>query len=141
MISIVEGVEIPEQELQFTASRSSGPGGQYVNKVNSRVILGFPVFSSPSLTEEQKSRIAAHLHHRINQKGVLRLYCQRYRSQTANRRELLSRFADLLREALTEHPERKKTKIPRAVRERRLEGKKQRSEIKHSRKKSIVLED
>jgi ribosome-associated protein len=133
MIEITERLSIPEQEFTFTASRSSGPGGQHVNKVSSRVTLQFDVAASPSLSEAQKQRIMSRLATRTTKDGVLRVVAQAHRSQAANRRTAVERFATLLREALAETPPRRQTKIPPAVRQRRLTEKRRRGQLKQQR--------
>src|SRR5690349_17172329 len=90
VIVVTESLTIPESELTFSASRSGGPGGQNVNKVSSRVTLTFDVMQSPSLSEEQRQRIASRLQSRINKDGVLRVISQRTRSQEMNREDVLA---------------------------------------------------
>ena len=141
MIEINDRLEIPESELEFTASRSTGPGGQHVNKVSSRVTLHFDVASSPSLTETQRQRIFLRLPTRINKDGVLQMHAQKHRSQLANRREIMIRFADLLRGALEQRRPRKKTRPSRAADRRRLDGKKRRADLKQARSKRISHDD
>jgi ribosome-associated protein len=133
MIDILPGIAIPESELRFVASRASGPGGQNVNKVSSRITLLFDVAASPSLDDEQKAKIAQRLATRINRDGVLQVSSQRHREQGMNRAAALERFAGLLRDALTDAPPRRKTRVPRAAKKRRLEEKKKRGEIKAGR--------
>jgi ribosome-associated protein len=126
---------IPESELTFTFSRSGGPGGQNVNKVNTRATLYFDIRNSPSLSEEQKTLILERLDGRIDREGVMRVVSQRHRTQGENREEAAERFAELLRYALERRPSRKKTRIPFQTRQKRLEEKKQRSEVKRARGK------
>lgn len=133
MIAITPQLTIPLSELSFTTSRSSGPGGQNVNKVNSRVSLHFSVTTSPSLSTFQKSRIVTRLQSRINKEGVLQLHAQAERSQILNREALLNRFVALIGEALLVPKVRKKQAIPRRVREQRLEEKKYRGKLKKRR--------
>ncbi len=133
MIEVMAHLAIPESELTFTASRSSGPGGQHVNKVSSRVTLLFNVAASPSLSDEQKHRILTRLATRISKDGVLRVISQRHRSQMANRQAAVERFVALLREAHTPVPRRKKTTVSAAAKQRRLEEKKRRSRLKRQR--------
>lgn len=133
MIFITDGLAIPSEELVFTSSRSRGPGGQNVNKLSTRVNLQFNVLRSPSLTDDQKRRILLKLRTRISKDGVLRVSCQTSRSQAANRDGAVERFAELLRQALTPKPPRKRTSAPASARERRLEGKKRRSRLKAAR--------
>jgi ribosome-associated protein len=129
-----EDVPIPEGELVFKASRSSGPGGQNVNKLNTRVTVLFHVAGSPSLSEEQKQQVLSKLARRIDKEGVLHVAAQKHRSQEANRRAAVERLQQLVQEALQPVPVRRKTKAPAAARERRLQEKKQRSDRKQQRR-------
>ena len=130
MIAIIDGLEIPEHELDFAVSRSGGPGGQNVNKVSTRVTLRFNVDSSESLNSEQRRRIRSRLATRINKEGILQISSQRTRSQELNRADVLERFAELLREALHKEPPRIPTRVSRAAKIKRVEEKKKRTEIK-----------
>jgi ribosome-associated protein len=132
-LPIASGLAIPLAELSFETSRSSGPGGQNVNKVESRVTLLFLVASSPSLDERQRELVLARLRTRVSKAGVLRVSAQRHRSQAANREEAIGRFTELLRDALAEDPARRPTRPTRASRKRRLQGKRQRGELKRLR--------
>ena len=123
MIEVTKAVSIPESELRFTTTRSSGPGGQNVNKVETRVTLWFDVRGSQSLSPEQKGRVLRRLGTRINKEGVLRVVSQKTRNQAANRHLAVQRFIELLRAALRPRPARKKTDVPPAARQRRLEEK------------------
>ena len=138
MIQITEALSIPEEEVSFTASRSSGPGGQNVNKVNTRVTVSFDVQSSPSLSERQKRLIGRRLATRINRNGVLRIARQRHRSQSANRKEAVEHLIDLLSEALRERKPRRKTKISEAAKRSRHKEKVRRSELKRQRSKVAI---
>ena len=140
-VKITEKLSIPISELMFTACRSSGPGGQNVNKVNTRVTLWFDVVNSPSLSTRQKEMIRNHLPTRMNKEGVLRVVSQKYRSQAQNRNMTIERFVSLLHKALKEELPRKKMTISYAARHRRLEEKKHRSLIKHDRSKRISLDE
>ncbi len=133
MIEITDGVFISEEELVFKASRSGGPGGQNVNKVNTRVTLFFDVAGCKGLSEIHKQRILARLSTRANKDGVIRVVSQKFRTQKANRRAAVERFQELLRGALKTKPVRKKTKVPERARLRRLEEKKRRSMLKRQR--------
>ena len=133
MIPIMEGVSIPENEVSFTASRSGGPGGQNVNKVSSKVMLAFDVSGSSALSEEQKRIITAKLATRINKEGILQIVSQKTRSQELNRADVLMRFSDLLRRALTPQRPRVKTRVSGAAKRQRLEEKKKRALTKHAR--------
>jgi len=133
LITIVPGIEIPESELEFVASRSGGPGGQNVNKVSSRITLRFDVERSSALNPDQRRRIRAKLASRISKDGVLQVSSQRTRSQDLNREEALLRFTELLREAMHEERPRVKTKASRQSQEERLHEKRKRTEVKNSR--------
>jgi ribosome-associated protein len=141
MIEINRWLSIPESELRFSAARSSGPGGQHVNKVSTRVILEFDVEGSPTLSSSQRQRIRDRMGARLGRDGRLRLSCQRHRSQAANRREVVERFANLLREALKPRRRRLETKVPAAERRRRLEQKKQRGRVKQERRTPSTREE
>lgn len=141
MIVVTPTLSIPEQELQFHASRSSGPGGQNVNKVNTRVTLHFDVRRSPSLTTMQKSLIGRKLKTRINKEGVLYLYAQRAASQSLNRADVLEKFCCLLREALVTRKIRKETRISQRSIEKRLDQKKLRGRVKQLRNRPARVDD
>lgn len=134
MIRINDGVSIDENELLFEYARSSGPGGQNVNKVETKATLRFSLQSSTVLTDEQKELIRDRLPGRITKQDVLRVTCQRHRTREANRRECLDRFASLLADALAVDPERHPTRVPRREKQRRKENKKRRGKIKALRK-------
>ena len=140
-IEIRDGLSIPEGEVWFTASRSGGPGGQNVNKVNSRVTLWFDVAASPSLSAEQKRRILTRLATRVSGEGVLRVVSQNHRSQAANREAAVNRLARLLREALEPVKLRWETRVPRAAKRLRLEEKKHRARIKRDRSARKARDD
>ena len=127
-------VRIPLSELRFTFSRSSGPGGQNINKVSTRVTLFFNVAATPSLTAAQRRRVVSKLHTRIDSRGMLRVVCSRHRTQRANRQAAVERFAALLAEALAPRKPRIKTRVPRIAVVRRLVGKARRSETKRQRR-------
>jgi ribosome-associated protein len=134
-ITINERLAIPETELAFRFSRSSGPGGQHVQKSDTRVELLFDVAHSPSLAEEQRARILERLGNQIDGEGVLRVVSSATRSQLENRAEAVQRFQALLAGALRVHKRRKATKPSAAAREARLAEKKVRSQHKAARRK------
>lgn len=136
MIGINSRVDIPDEEIRFTFSRSGGPGGQNVNKVNSKVTLWFDVKNSPSLSGYQKNRISQRLASRISKEGVLQVTAMQYRTQKANRDDAVQRFTELLAAALVERKTRKKTRIAAGVKERRLQAKKRRGQLKSSRSRN-----
>lgn len=139
-IPIVPGLTIPGSEIRFETSRSSGPGGQHVNKVESRVAVLFDVHSSTALSAEQKGLIRSHLSTRMSKRGILRVVAQKHRSQAANRKEVIERFAGLLRDALEPATPRRTTKVPGMEKRRRLEDKKRRSEVKQKRRSPVDWE-
>ncbi|MHC4519243.1 MAG: alternative ribosome rescue aminoacyl-tRNA hydrolase ArfB, partial [Planctomycetota bacterium] len=135
MIQVDGHTAISEDELVFKASRSSGPGGQNVNKLNTRVTLFLDVATSAGFSDIQKERIRTALSTRVDKHGVLRVVSQKHRTQEANRRAAIERLRELLAEALKPQPVRKKTKVPARARERRLKDKKHRSALKSQRTK------
>ena len=130
---IDDTLEIPDAELSYATSRSGGPGGQNVNKLETKVTLRFDVAGSPSLSEEQRAKIRERLATRIGKDGVLQVSSQRHRTQAANKEAAELRFAELLRGALAEEAPRRPTKPSRAARQRRLEEKRRRSRRKRER--------
>jgi ribosome-associated protein len=134
MAQFNEKIIIPDDELICKFSRSAGPGGQNVNKLNTRVTLLFHVGGSRVLTVEQKHRITANLSSRISEDGFLTVISQKHRAQNANRIAAQKRLEELLTSALVVKRERKRTVIPYAVHQRRLKHKRRRSEIKQMRR-------
>jgi ribosome-associated protein len=132
-LTIADGIEIPDDELTFTASRSGGPGGQHVNKTSSKVTLRFDVAHAPSLPDDVRSRLLDVLGDRVGADGTVRVVCQASRSQFANRKTAEMRLAALLAAALVPEVPRVATKIPRAAKRRRVESKKHRGGIKRAR--------
>lgn len=130
---INEQLGIPLSELSFHFSRSSGPGGQHVQKTSTRVELRFDVAHSPSLTEEQRALILQRLGRYVDSSGTLHLTAQSERSQLQNRKEVITRFQTLMQLALRRRKRRKPTSPTRASRERRLREKRRRSEVKRMR--------
>lgn len=129
-IQVNRRLSIPRSELELTATRSGGPGGQHANTSSTRIQLAWDVRRSPSLTERRRELILSRLANRIDQDGVLHLAADTHRSQHRNREEVIERFAGLLAEALRPRKTRRKTRPTRASKERRLKKKKQRSRIK-----------
>jgi ribosome-associated protein len=140
-IEIGKGIFISEDELVFRFSRSGGPGGQNVNKVNTRVTVLFDVARTKSFSDVQKERILKRLATRTDKNGMIRAVSQRYRTQKANRKAAVERLEELLREALKKKAVRRETEVPEAVKRRRLEEKRRRSLLKKQRaEKSFELE-
>ena len=133
MIAITDEIYINENEIVVKVSRSGGPGGQNVNKVNTRVTLFFDVANCDTLSDAQKQRILDRLATRADKNGVLRVVSQKFRTQSANRTAALERLCRLLREALAPPPIRKRTRTPARAHEKRLEQKKRRSALKRLR--------
>ena len=128
-LDLGNGVLVPASLLRAATSRSGGPGGQNVNKVETKVTIEVDVDGLP-LSEEQKSLVRERLAGRISRLGVLRVTSQAERSQVANRDRALSRMEELLREALIVHAVRKKRRTSRAAKQRRLDEKKHRAVTK-----------
>lgn len=128
------------KELTFRTSKSSGAGGQHVNKVETRVELLFDVNASEVLSGVEKHLVWENLANRINSEGILLLANDTERSQLRNKKLVISRFYELMTTALTPKPNRKLTKTPKAVERKRLATKKQTSEKKALRKK-VKLSD
>jgi ribosome-associated protein len=141
MIEITDDIFINEDELVFKTSRSSGPGGQNINKVNTRVTLLFDVANCGSLSDMQKQRILIRLASRADKNGVLRVVSQKFRTQVANHRAAIERLQELLNDALKTRPIRKKCKVPYAARQRRLQEKRRRSMLKQQRLKKHTSDD
>ncbi|MGL4595992.1 MAG: alternative ribosome rescue aminoacyl-tRNA hydrolase ArfB [Bacteroidia bacterium] len=128
---------ILHSELKFRATRSGGKGGQHVNKVSSRVELSFDVLNSTALDETQKQILQEKLVNRISKEGLLQVIEDSDRSQHANKEKVIKKFNTLLIKAFTPKKKRKKTAVPKAVKEKRISDKKKRSEIKKVRSKNL----
>lgn len=128
---VTSAIVIPEAELEERFIRSSGPGGQNVNKVSSAVQLRFDVRNSPSLTETAREALLRG--GRLTREGALLITAQRFREQEKNRADARARLVEIIRRAATPKTVRKATKVPRSSKRKRLEGKKHRAEIKRGR--------
>lgn len=134
-LTIMPGVVIPFSELDFRTSRSGGPGGQNVNKVESKVELLFDVSNTIFLSERQRGRISSRLKSRLDSRGVLHFSSQSSRSQWENREIVVAEFVRTVREALKPAKKRIKTRPSKASKEKRLKSKKIHSEKKKLRGK------
>lgn len=126
---------IPHAELEIGFSTSGGPGGQHANRSSTKVDLSWNVEASAVLTEQQRNRIRSRLKNRIDSAGNLRLSASSSRSQLRNREEVERRLAKLVAGALRAPRNRVATRPSKAATERRLEGKRRRSDVKRNRKK------
>jgi ribosome-associated protein len=122
-------------ELQFKAVRSSGAGGQNVNKVSSKVVLSFDLKNSQGLSDEEKALLENKLSSRLTSEQILILNCDEDRSQLKNKSIVTKRFLDIIAAGLVVPKIRKATKIPKSVIRKRIKDKKNLSEIKKSRRK------
>jgi ribosome-associated protein len=134
-VRITAGLAIPLDELSFRFSRAGGPGGQHVNKTETRVELLFDIAHSPTLSDWQRQRLLEELAGHIDAGGVLHLVASSERSQLRNRQEAIERFAALLAAALRPRRRRLPTQPSLASRERRLAYKGRRAEIKRQRRR------
>ncbi|MFH2051332.1 MAG: alternative ribosome rescue aminoacyl-tRNA hydrolase ArfB [bacterium] len=134
---INSGVTIPGGELEITASRSSGPGGQHVNTSDTRIQVRWNVAGSIALGEIQRRRAMSALASRLTNEGDLLVACDTHRSQRRNREEALQRLAALVRQALVPPRPRKKTRPSATARRKRLESKRKRSQIKQERSRKF----
>ncbi len=141
MVKITDNISIRDDELIFRASRSAGPGGQNVNKLNTRITLFFDVANCESFSDVQKRRILSRLASRADKDGQIRIVSQKFRTQQANRRVAIERLQELLSDALKTKKVRKKTRVPYAAKQRRLEQKRRRSQLKQQRAKKNLAGD
>lgn len=122
-------------ELKYKAVRSSGAGGQNVNKVSSKVVLTFDLQNSDGLSDEEKLLLETNLYNRLTAELVMILNCDEDRSQFKNKEIVTKRFLDIIKKGLYVPKERKPTKIPKSVIRKRIKDKKNVSEVKKFRKK------
>ncbi len=140
-IPITATLAIPDHEIEFQFTRSSGPGGQNVNKVSTRVELLFNVAQSPSLTPDQKNRVLTKLGTRIDSSGILHVASQESRSQWKNRENAVEKLAELLRSALMVSKKRHRTKPSRSAKEQRHKVKKTHASKKLLRRKPRLTDE
>ena len=133
MLQVTPQLAIADEELVERFVRSSGPGGQNVNKVASAVELRFDAAQSPSLPEDVRTRLLARRDRRITDEGVIVISAQRFRTQERNREDARERLAALVLAATVAPVKRVATRPTRASKERRLTGKRERSQVKRNR--------
>jgi ribosome-associated protein len=133
MHRVTDTISIDDAELSETFVRSSGPGGQNVNKVSSAVQLRFDVRHSPSLPDDVAVRLMRLAGKRLTKEGVIVIIAQSHRAQERNRADARERLFDLIRQAAVRPVPRRATKVPKAQKRKRIEGKKHRSTIKRLR--------
>jgi ribosome-associated protein len=134
MIHIARNIALDESEIQIEFTRASGPGGQNVNKVATAARLRFDVRHSPSLPDDVRQRLIRLAGQRVTANGVLVIEARRFRTQERNRQDALDRLVALIRQAAAKPKRRRKTQPTLASRQRRLEGKRRRSQIKRLRR-------
>ena len=140
MIRITGRISIDEREIAESFVRSSGPGGQNVNKLSTAVQLRFDVRHSPSLPADVAARLERLAGTRLTRDGVLVITAQRHRTQLRNRQDALDRLIELIRRAATPPVPRRPTKPTAGSRERRIEGKKRRAKVKGLRRAGPVFD-
>ena len=133
MLIVTAKIMIHENEFEFSAARSSGPGGQNVNKVNSKVVLRWRVLESPCLPLEVKARFFSKFGNRINSEGALIIASEEFRDQVRNRQACLNKLKAMLLEVASPPKTRKKSRPTRSSVERRKQGKRIQGEKKRQR--------
>lgn len=137
-IRVSESVEIPRSEIEVRTSRSSGAGGQHVNKTSSRVELSWNITLSKALDDEQRERLLSRLASRLSEEGAIRVVASDTRSQLRNREAAEKRLAETVAKALLVPKKRKPTRRPRAANEARLTEKKKHSDKKRDRQQRLA---
>ena len=141
MIPVTERIRLAESELSFSFIRSSGPGGQNVNKVATAVQLRFNAAGSPSLPERVKARLVKIAGRRLTSEGILIIEARRFRTRERNRADALERLVALIRKAAKTEKKRRPTRPTKAAKQARLDEKNRRGKIKKLRKAGPGAED
>jgi ribosome-associated protein len=136
-IEVNSSLVIPYSELEVRATRSSGAGGQHVNKTSSRIEISWNVRESKAISDQQRQILDERLASRISAEGAIRVVASEFRSQRQNRERAEARLAELIRRALTIRKKRKPTRRPRRADEARLASKKLHSKKKRERKRDL----
>lgn len=134
VLSVQGGIEIPQDEFEITFARSGGPGGQNVNKVNSKAVLHWPVSVSPSLPEDVRARFVEKYGNRITKDGVFVLSSQEFRDQKRNTEACLERLKQMLDDVAIPQTERVATEPSKKVKQRRVDDKRVHSAKKQQRR-------
>ena len=140
MIRVTDSISIDESEIEESFVRSSGPGGQNVNKLSTAVQLRFDVRHSPSLPGDVRHRLEILAGKRLTRDGVIVITAQQHRTQERNRQDAIDRLVELIRQAAVRPKPRRPTRPTRASKVRRLEGKKRRGQVKAMRRRGPGLE-
>jgi ribosome-associated protein len=138
LLAVNESLSIPRTELDVRVSRSSGAGGQHVNKTSSRVEIFWNIVDSRAVSDEQRARLREKLASRLTTEGSIRVVASDMRSQSRNRELAEERLADLVRRALVIPRKRRATKPTRASKEARLDSKKRHSTKKRDRRDTVI---
>lgn len=141
VLEITPELRLPLSELEYRASRSSGPGGQHVNTSSTRIEVWWDVAGSPTISAEQRAQLLERLGPRLDSSGRLRLVSSGSRSQLRNREDVTERLQSVVAAALAVRKKRKPTKPSRAAKAARLEAKKRRAAIKRHRRSPSAMEE